>query len=150
MASRHKSDLSAQVATLVRHPAAPLLNHHHKQGAPVTMQTQPWSQERRAAAMHRGPHCSALDHIEFLREEFTAMIQKGHWTLLPARLVQQLPNLRLSPIGVVPQRDQQPRTIVDYTFFDVNEDTAALAPREAMQFGRRLSGPNLVIKIDQI
>jgi hypothetical protein len=46
--------------------------------------------------------------------------------------------LRISPIGVVPQRDRRPRTIVDYSFCDVNEDTAPWAPAKAMQFGRAL------------
>ena len=66
------------------------------------------------------------------------MINKGHWILLPADMVLHLRNLRLSPLGVVPQRDRRPRTISDYTFFDVNADTAPLAPKEAMQFGRAL------------
>ena len=48
------------------------------------------------------------------------------------------PNLRISPLGVAPQRDRRPRLIVDYTFSGVIADTLALAPKEAMQFGRAL------------
>jgi hypothetical protein len=66
------------------------------------------------------------------------MMQKGQWILLPYALVKDLPNLRLSPLGVVPQRDRRPRVIVDYTFNGINEDTIRLAPTEAMQFGRAL------------
>ena len=66
------------------------------------------------------------------------MIKKGHWTVLPAQLILDHPDLRLSPLGVVPQRDRRPRTISDYSYFGVNEDTVALAPQEAMQFGRTL------------
>ena len=66
------------------------------------------------------------------------MIKKGHWTVLPARLLLDQPDLRLSPLGVVPQRDRRPRTISDYSYFGVNEDTVPLAPQEAMQFGRAL------------
>ncbi len=66
------------------------------------------------------------------------MIHKSQWTLLPAELVTGLQNLRLSPLGVVPQHDRRPRTIVDYTFYDVNADTVPLAPHDAMQFGRAL------------
>ena len=66
------------------------------------------------------------------------MIGKGQWTILPFRLVQHLPGLRLSPPGVVPQRERRPRWICDYTFSDVNKDTCPIAPLEAMQFGHAL------------
>ena len=66
------------------------------------------------------------------------MIQKGHWVLLPAHLLLDEEELRLSPLGVVPQRDRRPRTISDYSYFLVNTDTSDAAPRDAMQFGRVL------------
>ena len=66
------------------------------------------------------------------------MLKKMQWTLLPADLVTGLQHLRLSPLGVVPQHDRRPRTIVDYTFHGVNDDTVPLAPLDAMQFGRAL------------
>jgi hypothetical protein len=66
------------------------------------------------------------------------MIRKGQWVLLPAHLVLDENNLRLSPLGVVPQRDRRPCTICDYSFFFVNLDTIPLAPPESMQFGRDL------------
>jgi hypothetical protein len=64
------------------------------------------------------------------------MILRRQWIVLPYHAIKDLPGLRLSPIGVVPQRDRRPRTIVDYTFYDVNADTCRLAPEEAMRFGR--------------
>jgi hypothetical protein len=64
------------------------------------------------------------------------MIEKGQWIMLPADQARKLPNLRISPIGVVPQRDRRPRTIVDYSFSDVNLDTCPVAPQEA--FGTAL------------
>jgi hypothetical protein len=45
---------------------------------------------------------------------------------------------RLIPLGVVPQRDRRPRSIIDYTFYRINEDTVVMAPPEAMQFGKAL------------
>jgi hypothetical protein len=54
----------------------------------------------------------------------------------PYLAVCNLPGLRISPLGVVPQRDRRPRLIVDYTYSKVNMETIPLAPREAMQFGR--------------
>ena len=65
------------------------------------------------------------------------MLNKAQWTLLPAMLVTELHNLRLSPLGVIPQHDHRPRSIVNYTFFDVNQDTVPMAPN-SMQFGRAL------------
>ena len=58
--------------------------------------------------------------------------------MLPYDEVCDLPNLRISPLDVVPQRDRRPRLIVDYTFSNVNQEIVPLAPREAMQFGRTL------------
>jgi hypothetical protein len=66
------------------------------------------------------------------------MIKKGHWVLLPASDVLDTEELRLSPLGVVPQRERRPRTISDYSYFGVNDETLNLAPPEAMQFGKAL------------
>ena len=65
-------------------------------------------------------------------------IAKNFWTVLPFEKVKNTPGLRLSPLGVVPQRDRRPRLIVDYTFSDVNQETQEIAPPESMQFGRAL------------
>jgi hypothetical protein len=66
------------------------------------------------------------------------MIRKGQWVLLPARLIIGEKNLKLIPLGVVTQWYQRPRTISDYSFFVVNDDTIPLSPSEAMHFGRAL------------
>lgn len=89
------------------------------------------------------------------------MIQKEQWIILPFSEVKDLPHLRISPPGVVPQRDRRPRWIVDYTFSGVNQDTAPIVPPDAMQFGHALErllreilfsnpahGPVYIIKID--
>jgi hypothetical protein len=46
--------------------------------------------------------------------------------------------LRLSPLGVVPQRNRLLWLIVDFTYSFVNDKTARLAPSKAMQFGKAL------------
>jgi hypothetical protein len=79
----------------------------------VAFSGNPWSFAQKAAALTRGPHQSALLHIPFLRQEFVDMIRKGQGTLLPAQLVLNDLQLRLSPLGVDPQRDRRPRTISD-------------------------------------
>jgi hypothetical protein len=66
------------------------------------------------------------------------MIEKQQWIVLPADLVKKQFGLRLSPLGLVPQRGRRDRMISDYSFFDVNQETLKLAPDEAMQFGRTL------------
>jgi hypothetical protein len=89
------------------------------------------------------------------------MMTRAFWTVLPYSRVKHLKNLRVSPIGVVPQHDRRPRTIVDYTYSLVNSETVKLAPQEAMQFGRALEriitqvvhadpryGPVYFIKVD--
>ena len=65
------------------------------------------------------------------------MMKKGQWVILPFEEVTHLPNLRLSPPGVVPQRERRPRWIVDYSFYDINDDTLPLV-LDSMQFGHAL------------
>jgi hypothetical protein len=145
----------------VQHPARHLLQHLSKSGAPVVLKTPPWSPGQLQAAIQRGPHKSAYEYQQFLVEEMTDMIKKAFWIVLPFSEAQKLQNLRISPIGVVPQRDRRPRPIVDYSFSGLNTDTVSLAPPEAMQFGRTLErlitqvvradprfGPVQFIKID--
>ena len=67
------------------------------------------------------------------------MIKRKQWVLLPADLVMDQPNLQLSPLDVVSQRDRRPRTISDYSYYLVNTDTSKLAPQTAMQFGKALN-----------
>jgi hypothetical protein len=66
------------------------------------------------------------------------MVDRATWLVLPYKLLRHLPNLRISPMGVVPQHERRPRPIVDYSFSGVNHDTLNLAPTEAMQFGHAL------------
>ena len=143
------------------HPAGPLLDRLASTGAPVLQSTHPWTQDRLLQSMERGSHHSAQSHLDFLRDEMATMIEQQYWTVLPYSKVRHLPHLRLSPLGVVPQRDRRPRIIVDYSFYNINDDTVPLAPMESMQFGRALDrilyklrhsnrrfGPVHMIKVD--
>ena len=145
----------------IRHPAKHLVTHLSKFGAPVVLQTSPWTLQQKDAAIQRGPHKSAIEHQQFLREDMADMIKKAFWTILPYDKVRHIPNLRISPLGVVPQHERRPRPIVDYTFSGLNNETLRLSPSEAMQFGRALdrliaqvvhadpaSGPVKFIKVD--
>jgi hypothetical protein len=157
---RGPSDICPDVHQLP-HQAARLLSHLGRRGCSVPLSSPPWTIAQNDAAMARGSHKSALQHLDFLEHEFVEMMDKGQWILLPYKSVRHLKNLRVSPLGVVPQRNRRPRTIVDYTFSKVNPDTLRLAPSEAMQFGRALPrilqnifdadprfGPVHLIKVD--
>ena len=138
---RKRSNFHPQVKKL-RHKAARLLDHLHKRGANVTLSTPPWDDARLEATMQRGPHKSAVEYVDFLQEELLDFVQKGFWMILPVRLLKKYnmiyKSLRVSPMGVVPQRARRPRIIVDYSFFGLNEETIKMAPKDAMQFGKAL------------
>ena len=158
---RGRPCLAESVRTLP-HPAAPLLHHLRTVGAPVSCKSaHEWSADRLAAAIERGSHGSTRSYLGFLESDMVDMCRKSYWIVLPYKDVQHLPNLRLSPLGVVPQRERRPRIIVDYTFSEVNQDTISQAPLEAMQFGRALDrllhaihtapedhGPTYLLKVD--
>jgi hypothetical protein len=122
----------------VPHPARRLLRLYKHRGAPVKFSTPPWTRQQVRRALSRGPHKSAHQYLEYLEEEFVDMINKGQWVVLPYSVVQHLPGLRISPPGVIPQRERRPQWIVDYSWWGVNEDTLPLAAMESMQFGHAL------------
>ncbi|KAL3809642.1 hypothetical protein ACHAXA_003728, partial [Cyclostephanos tholiformis] len=145
----------------VPHPARRLLRHYKHCGAPVKFSTPPWTRHQLQRALSRGLHKSAHEYQDYLAEEFVNMINKGQWVVLPFSSVRHLPGLRISPPGVIPQRDRRPRWIVDYSWWDVNADTLPLAAMESMQFGHALDrilreillanpafGPVYLIKLD--
>jgi hypothetical protein len=132
-----RGDLHADVGHLP-HRAAHVLDQLRRHGSTVGMKTPPWNLEQKRQALKRCSHQSSKQHSGFLCEEFVDLMRKNQWALLPADLVLHEPNLRLTPLGVVPQRDRRPRTICDYYLFLINLETIPLAPSEAMQFGRAL------------
>jgi Reverse transcriptase (RNA-dependent DNA polymerase). len=157
-ARRHRKDLAD---LSFDHPAKRLLKHYREHGVPVKVSTSPWTKEQLDRAMMRGAHKSCQEHLNFLSEEFVDMINKGQWTILPYSVIKELSNLRLSPPGVVPQRDRRPRWIVDYSFYGINQDTLPLIAEDAMQFGHALArilrhilladpqhGPVYLLKLD--
>jgi hypothetical protein len=116
---RGRSNLTALDGT-PPHPATPLIRHHSHTGFPVRLTTPPWSMAQRDAAVARGPHTSAYSYRDFLRQELAEMVDRATWIVLPYSALRHLPNLRVSPMGVVPQNERRPRPIVDYSFSGVN------------------------------
>ena len=141
---RGRGDLQINDSVLQGHPATPLLHRLADEGAPAVMTTPPWSQEVLDARVQRGSHQSCQENLAFLREELLEFSAKGFWLVLPYKEVQalqragELTDLRVSPMGVVPQRERRPRLIVDLSFYGVNQETVPLGPGESMQFGRTL------------
>ena len=135
--ARGPSNLTAGVSCLPQ-KARRLLAHLRRQGASVVTSTAPWGPTRCDDSMRRGPHKSAQDERAFVCEEILDFCHQGYWAVMPYSAVRQWKNLRISPLGVVPQRDRRPRLIVDYSFSGVNADTVPLAPKDSMQFGRAL------------
>ena len=134
---RTRSHIHQDVGS-IDHPAAQFLDHLRTNGAPIRMQDDEWSRDLLQERAARGPHQSTKAHVEFVRDEMADFNDKSFWTVLPLEAVQHLPNLRISPLGCVPQRDRRPRLINDLTFYEINKQTIRLAPSEAMQFGRAL------------
>ena len=155
-----RSNFQPQVGSLP-HKAASLISRYARDGVPVVLSSEPWSLQRKDAAIQRGNHPSVEAFAEFVQEEMLDMRRKGIFILLPYRLLRHRPELRISPLGCVPQRDRRPRIINDYTFSGVNPSTVKLAPEAAMQWGKtfhrmlwyifsadRRHGPVLLSKTD--
>lgn len=120
------------------HPAMHTLHHYKHHGVPVRLSTPAWSKQRLEAALARGAHRSCFDYLDFLKGEFVEMIRKSQWVVLPYDEVKHLPYLRVSPPGVIPQRERRPRWIVDYSYSSVNDETLPFVHQDAMQFGYAL------------
>ena len=97
------SHIRSTVGTLP-HPAAALLKRLQTVGVPIVTTGTPWTAQQLDEKVARGPHKSANEHCEFVREEMAEFCEKGFWVVLPYDMVKQLPGLKLSPLGVVPQR----------------------------------------------
>jgi hypothetical protein len=90
--------------------------------------------------MKQGSYKSCNDNQDFLQTEILDFIKKRFWTMLTYQLVQDkykqkvwhLRDLCLLPMGVVPQRERRPQLIVDYSFYEVNQEALRLGPKEAM------------------
>jgi hypothetical protein len=141
------------------HPFFPTLNEWATKGVPVDCGPE-WSWEVIETAVARGPHRSAIgeESIALVHEDIQYQVDAGFCKVVPWEEVQRLrpPNLKISPIAVVPQQNRRGRIILDLSFpvypqdkknreplqAGVNETTAKLAPegpvREIGQVFRRL------------
>ncbi len=90
------------------------------------------------AALKKGCHRSATLAAAYVHSELADQPTFGHICLLPWSQARHLPNLRLSPVGSIPQAGRRDRLIYDYTWSGTNRAVHKRAPPEAMQFGGAL------------
>ena len=106
-------------------------------GTPVKIEGPPLTPKQLAAAIAYGLHNSCDREPSFLRTEMRNFVEKVFWIVLPLEDAVGLNGLRLSPAGLIPQRDRRDRIVVDYTWSGVNDSTCCLAS-DSMQFGHAL------------
>jgi hypothetical protein len=68
---------------LLPHPAALLLEQIRRNGVPVVLASEPWSDELKEERFLRGPHKTADKFLEFLMEEYVDFCKKSFWMFLP-------------------------------------------------------------------
>jgi len=130
----------------LEHPAAPLLKEYASQGCPVDVGRN-WTLEELEAAVEKGPHSSSLepDAIEQIQMEAKEKVKQGFakiysWEWLKRNLHKH-PQLKLSPLAMIPHKSRKYRAILDlsyqllvagYSLPSVNEATKDCAPEEAI------------------
>jgi hypothetical protein len=118
---RGDSDICQNVHQLP-HKAARLLSHLGRHGCNVPFSSPPWTTAQTDdAAVERGSHKSAPQHLNFLEHESVEMMERA----------KPQESARESACGY-PATKRRRRTIVDYTFSKVNSETLRLAPAEAI------------------
>ena len=135
--SRGRPYISEQVQD-IPHPAADFLQDTRLHGIPARADDEDWTQATKDECYAYGVHATATAHKDFIREEMAEFMQSGFWTVLPYRMVRELPKLRISPLGVKEERERKPRLVCDHSFFGVNEHTIPWTPEQVMQFGGTL------------
>ena len=132
--TRGPSNMAETVGSL-DHKASRLLQHLRRRGAAVPLLTRSWTAAQFDEAVNWGAHQSAHGERELVCQEIMEFGEQGYWIVVPYSEARTWQNLRISPLGVVPQRDRRPHLIVDYSFSNLNNKIIALASCKAMQFG---------------
>ena len=76
-----------------------------------------------------------MAHVPFWWEDFSSVVGKVQWVLLPYSVAKELLGLRLTPPGVKEERDRQPWWIGDFSFGNLNSETLPIAALYAMKYG---------------
>ncbi len=137
----------------LHHPAAGALLQYATGGCPVNS-GQNWTEEMIETAVKRGPHVSALvpEAMEQLLSETLEKEKKGQCRIVEYEDLKRTglpPQLKISPIAMIPHKSRQFRAILDLSFRvklqdgsyipSVNETTTLEAPAGAIdQMGHAL------------
>ena len=127
-----------------QHPAATHLQEYSTNGCPVDAGKN-WTKEDIVAALKRGPHISAKtpDAIQYLHQETNMKLQQGYLNKVQWKDIKQNipPNLKLSPLALIPHKSRSYRCILDLSFQlkvnnkkinSVNISTQLRAPQKSM------------------
>jgi hypothetical protein len=110
--------LMAPTAQVNFHPFAKTLQAW-EQGVPVDCGA-PWAWETIEAAVEKGAHKSATtdESIELIAEDVAYQVKAGYAQIIAWDELQRLrpPNLKVSPLAVIPQRNRRGRMILDLAF----------------------------------
>lgn len=158
--TRGRSDIAETVKS-VPHEAADYLDELRREGAEVHLQDLPWTKQQLEEAIEYGSHKSCDRDLPFIAKELMDFVRKGFFMVMRYEDAKHIPNLRLAPMGLVPQRDRRDRIVCDYSYWGTNDASSPTAPQEAMQFGHALQrvlqqiydadpkhGPVHLIKVD--
>ena len=137
----------------LHHPAAGKLLQYATGGCPSNTGKN-WTRQQMQEAVERGPHSSALepDAIEQLRGEIEEKVRIGHAKVVAWNDIKDdpPPELKISPIAMIPHKSRKYRAILDLSFqlrlkdgsnlTSVNDGTTLSAPAGAIdQLGHSLS-----------
>ena len=122
------------------HPACRFLHNISKRGVPAMMMTEPWSEAQCQQCLRWGPHKSCNEFQEFLREEMLQFASQGYWMVVPYRILAQVleETNRKYDLWLVLQWEHHLHFIVNYSFYNVNQETLLLGPTDVMQLSRAL------------
>jgi hypothetical protein len=137
----------------LHHPAAAKLSQYYAMGGCPTNTGKNWSKEQKWAAVERGPHVSALnpDAIKQLKTEIADKVKVGQCkvVLWDDNKNDPPPQLKISPLAMIPHKSRNFRAILDLSFKlrlkdgthvpSVNDTTTLEAPAAAIdQMGHAL------------
>jgi hypothetical protein len=107
----HRSRSCLANLSLLPHTTSSFLSTLRSKGAPAVQMDSPWTLERLDAAAYRGPHQSTHEHIDFMRQEFSEMVEAGQWLALPYSAIRGFRlHLQCTPTGGNGQHHASPRT----------------------------------------
>ena len=128
----------------ISHPAAKMLEEFSTMGCPVDTGKN-WSINELVAAIKRGPHISAREPeaAKYLHMETQEKIKGGYLTITTWGKIKNNhpPNLKISPVAMIPHKSRSYRCILDLSFrlkvknkkiSSVNLGTVLRAPQKSM------------------